>query len=179
MINPDTDFCYYSRISGLLSENDNILKNCLILITRSYRGGVSSALALGDVRRAGWGDPPALCGVLVRVMMGAGVQRAGRGWTGAVVRVWVTNKHAESGSRAEVTRTYKHTPCRVVKTPRWGHAANTTCCGIMTQTLLTDKVTAAELKVTDWSQSKHNQISLLSIVALYLIKASLHFIRQH
>lgn len=127
MINPDADFCYHSRISGLLSENDNILKNCLILITPSYRGGVSSALALGDVRRAGRGNPPALCGVLVRVMMGAGVQRAGRGWTGAVVRVWVTNKHAESGSRAEVTHTYKHTPCRVVKTPRWGHTANTTC----------------------------------------------------
>lgn len=46
-------------------------------------------------------------------------------------------------------------------------------------TLLTDKVTEAELKVTDWSHSKHNQILLLSIVALYLIKASLHFMRQH
>lgn len=179
MINPDIDFCYHSSISGVLSENDNILKNCLILITRSYRGGVSSALALGDVRRAGWGDPPALCGVLVRVVMGAGVQRAGRGWTGAVVRVWVTNKHAESRSRAEVTHAYKHTPCRVVKTPRWGHTANTTCCGIMTQTPLADKVTAAELKVTDWSHSNNNQILLLSIVALYLIKASFHFIRQH
>lgn len=41
----------------------------------SYWCGVSSALALGDVRRAGGGDPPAL-GALVRVVMGAGVQRA-------------------------------------------------------------------------------------------------------
>lgn len=45
----------------------------------AYRCGVSSALALGDVRRAGRGDPPALGGVLVRVGMGAGGQRAGRG----------------------------------------------------------------------------------------------------
>lgn len=41
-----------------------------------YRCGVSSALTLGDVRRAGGGDPPALC---VLVVVGAGVQRAGRG----------------------------------------------------------------------------------------------------
>ena len=45
----------------------------------AYWCGVSSALALGDVRRAGGGDPPALGGVLVRGVMGAGVQRAGGG----------------------------------------------------------------------------------------------------
>ncbi len=44
----------------------------------AYRCGVSPALALGDVRRARGGDPPALGGVL-GVVMGAGVQRAGGG----------------------------------------------------------------------------------------------------
>lgn len=39
----------------------------------AYRCGVSPALAQGDVRRAGGGEPPALC-VLVRAVMG-GVER--------------------------------------------------------------------------------------------------------